>query len=85
MDDEFVLTSDRLEVGDEIARGSNGAVCKAKLDEMAVCAKVCRGAALLAGPFPWAFRGSSRTRRRWSCARRRHSVLALRCVLYFFG
>ena len=31
MDDEFLLPNDRLEVGDEIARGSFGAVCKAKL------------------------------------------------------
>jgi hypothetical protein len=50
MDDEFLLPSDRLEVGDEIARGSFGAVSKAKLYGMAVCAKVCRGAALLAYP-----------------------------------
>jgi hypothetical protein len=48
MDDEFLLPNDRLEVGDEIARGSFGAGFKAKLFGMAVCAKVCRGAALLA-------------------------------------
>jgi hypothetical protein len=50
MDDEFLLPRDRLEGGDEIARGSFGAVSKAKLYGMAVCAKVCRGAALLACP-----------------------------------
>jgi hypothetical protein len=61
MDDEFLLPSDRLEVGDEIARGSFGAVSKAKLYGMAVCAKVCLPSCHL-------FRGGSRARRRWWCA-----------------
>jgi hypothetical protein len=45
MDDEFLLPSDRLEVGDEMARGSFGAVYRARLYGMAVCAKVRHSAA----------------------------------------
>jgi hypothetical protein len=41
--DDLVLPNDHLELGDEIARGANGAVRKAKLFGMVVCAKVrCR-------------------------------------------
>jgi hypothetical protein len=50
MEDELVLPSDELEVGDEIARGANGAVHTATLYGMAVCAKVRRGAAATSGP-----------------------------------
>ncbi len=46
MMDDIVLPNDQLELGDEIARGANGAVRKAKLFGMVVCAKVRRGAAV---------------------------------------
>jgi hypothetical protein len=55
MDDELVLPSDRLVVGDEIARGSFGAVSKARLYGMAVCAKVrlsCARRRACASPTP---------------------------------
>jgi hypothetical protein len=44
--DDLVLPNDQLELGDEIARGANGAVRKGKLFGMVVCAKVRRGAAV---------------------------------------
>jgi hypothetical protein len=47
MADEFFLPNNRLEVGDEIARGSFGAVSEAKVYGMVVCAKVRRGATVL--------------------------------------
>jgi hypothetical protein len=40
--DAFVLPTGQLELGREIARGSYGAVCKAKLHDVWVCAKVRR-------------------------------------------
>jgi hypothetical protein len=45
MDGELVLPSGELELGAEIARGSNGAVYGAMLYGARVCAKVRRRAA----------------------------------------
>jgi hypothetical protein len=42
--DTFVFPTVQLELGPEIARGSHGAVHKAKLHGVWVCAKVRRGA-----------------------------------------
>jgi hypothetical protein len=48
--DAFVFPTGQLELGPEIARGSFGAVCKAKLHGVWVCAKVRRCAACLVCP-----------------------------------
>jgi hypothetical protein len=57
--DAFVFPTGQLELGPEIARGSFGAVCKAKLLGVWVCAKVRRGAAAggvrVLCPFLWFF------------------------------